>query len=67
MTAYRSEPTCNTYLIINFLLGKLIQEGSKFGNKLQDRSPTTPLPMSLLPLTKKVTAILRETSEETSY
>jgi len=68
MTAYRSEPTYNIYLFRQFLLGNsLIQEGSKFGNKLQDRSPTTPLPISLLSLTKNVTAILRETSEETSY
>lgn len=44
------------------------QQGrSKFGNKLQIRRSTTPLPMSLLPLTKSITAILRETSEETSY
>lgn len=70
MTAYRSEPTYNIYLNKKFLLGNfLYQECSKFGNKLQNRNSTTPLPISLLSLTKKknVTAILRETSEETSY
>lgn len=68
MTAYRSEPTYNIYLFKKFQLGNfLIQERSKFGNKLQNRSSTTPLPISLLSLTINVTAILRETSEETSY
>lgn len=52
MTAYRSEPTYNIYLNKKFLLGNfLYQERSKFGNKLQNRSSTTPLPISLLSLT----------------
>lgn len=46
---------------------------SEFGNKLKDRSPPTPLPIALLPWSpwnfakRRVAAILRETSEETSY
>ena len=50
MTAYRSEPTCNTYLTTNFRLGKLVQGCSKFGNKLQGQGPHYTSVMVPLPL-----------------
>ena len=52
MAAYRTEPTCAHYSLKDSdLENPTYQEGSQFGNWLQARGPTRPLPIALPPLT----------------